>query len=306
MPTSMPPQLQQLLQLLTQQRGPKSIPIEGSSAEQILPAIPGVQQVKPGPIAPMPRPRPQMPNAPAMAPQAAPQIQPPQGGGGRGALAEFFNIDPRIGQMLESAMGGAASADPTRPFLTTMGQGYVGGRQSRQAREDRKRAELVAQTDAARERRGEGRDERRLALDERKSRYGTLKTAAEIEKILTDTQAAKREAKSLGLTANEVIQIANATNKYIQGEIQRRGGEYRLDKDDRVEIDESAQEYRDDLTRRAQEAATGQKAGGEAEGAGTMEDPFRLPSGGEQAAYEALPSGAIFINPKDGTILRKP
>lgn len=317
MANQMTPQLQTLLRLLQQQQGggPMSIPVEGGAAQQIIPAKPitpapmpaDLQPTRPTPIAPMPQPRPAMPPA---APVAPPQPRPaPQGNTG-GGVSDFFNIDPRLGRMLEGIMGGAAYADPTQPFMKTMGQGFMGARGTRQAREDRKRADIIAQDKEARAARREGRDERRLGLDEKRTRLGALKTATDIEKTLSDIKVAERKAKSLGLTANEVIQIANATNKYMQGEIQRRGGEYRLDDDDRVEIDDAAKEYRADLTRRAQEAATGKKQGrqqpgDEAGGSGTEDDPYRLAPGNWQDAYEALPTGAYFINPSDGKLLRK-
>jgi len=311
---------------------PAPAPVPGQLAQAIVPATTSpvpmnanqrIEQVfadaaKPPPI-PRAAPAPQQAPVPQQAPTPAATATHDGSGQDQGFLSKMLGLSPEVSGRIQDALASGAAVNPRAGKFGAFAQGAAGSRISRNARQDRKRAEVLARAESDREGRKEGRDidknrreEDKAEREGRKAKYDRLKTAADIRKTIADTRKAEREAKKTGLKAYEVIRIAEASNKFRQAEIANRGGEYNMEAEDAAEVDEATKEFRADLTRRAQEAAArsgGQEPGqaaGQTAGAGTSESPFEQQGGDPMAWYDALPSGAIFRNPKDGTILQKP
>lgn len=203
-----------------------------------------------------------------------------------------------VGSMIRNALIGAASVDPTRGKFGAFAQGAAGAakgmRDEQMAQQALDAARADKQFDQGLKLSGENRA---IAKDARDARTQNISNTEVVQRIIKGASGELTPDQKLKLEG-DVMRFArniNPTGNMLEPELTQRLDRYRNEAEARI---------------RGQAVAPQQGQGGAAKGAAptaggdgkTAQTPARPAN---LAAFEALPKGAFFINPRDGALLQK-
>lgn len=206
-----------------------------------------------------------------------------------------------LGSIIRNALIGAANVDPTRSKLGAAIQGAAGAtkglrdEQLQQQMMDAARADK--QFDQGLKLSGENRAVAKDARDARSQNIANTKTVQEIIRgasgDLTPDQRLRLESDVM-----RYARVINPSGTMLEPEFQQRLAAYRNEAEARVRGTTVAPQQ-GGQTQQPNAGKAGAATGGDGKSAQSAARPAN------QAAFDALPKGAFFINPRDGQLMQK-
>ncbi len=217
-----------------------------------------------------------------------------------------------VASFIRSVMTGAASVDPSRPGISAFAQGASGAMNARDALSDKEKAARIADEDRemkiddrafdrAKDIRGESRADSREKREGRLNEIKMLEATAKVMRDVDPSLDIKDRIAVERLVRDEGKRLMDAES--LSGEeLQTAMETYRKDIEGRL----TANKPRITGAQPGPAAKSGTGATSKAPtGSGDGKSQSSPAAPVDKSAFDALPSGAWFVNPADGRVLQK-